>query len=871
MNNKTVSICDRIIEYSIYLLIFAIPLFFLPLTRGILEFNKQAVLLFLTMIALVAWLGKVLYKGKVEFSKSFLSIPIAIFLIIYSLATIFSQYRYGSLVGMQGREGLSLLSIISFILVYFIIVNNFRKKQVLNSVWLILISTGFAAIFGVFQMFGKFIFPWLETQAGSFNSIGTLNALGIFLALSLSLVACLLITRGKSILKIFLVILGAFILFALLLVNYWGVWIGLMVSMGLILAFAITQIKKLDFRRLVFPMIILILVVLFYFSKVSPITLNVPAEVMPSIGASWNIDKATLQEKPLLGSGPGTFAFDYAEFKSPDLNETDFWNVRFNKAFSQVLTMIATLGILGILSWLFLIGSYIYIAICKLTSPITSEADQEIGVDTRILSLGLFSSWILLPILGFLYSTNLTLSFFFFVLMALFIANYEQKASASLPDEAPSGAKAGAKASASADSRRPKPMASDEASADKAAGKGGINFFKGLSLKSKTMGILKKKENKFPERSDGGMEASGTEDVSPQRRNDVVSASNDVSSKKTLILSFVFILVIILAVSVSYLEAQRYAGAIYYKKGVRAAQDIDNLEESISYLVKASNLDRYQDVYLRDLAQTFLLNIVQEASKEPTEERSDRIQVLISNAISSARQATDLSASDSQNWVGLAATYQEIIPFIQGAGDWATKSWEKALELEPNNPFLYTQLGRVYLSMAMGAEEAEQAQYINKAIQNFNKALDSKENYNPAHFQLALTYEQQGDLDKAIEKMESNKRFLSQDMGVAYELGRMYLLKGDKEKAKTELERAISLNDRYSNARWFLSLIYEDEGETDKAVEQVEKIAVLNPDSELVRNRLENLRAGEKGTEALPELKGEFPAIPEERPEEPEE
>ena len=59
----------------------------------------------------------------------------------------------------------------------------------------------------------------------------------------------------------------------------------------------------------------------------------------------------------------------------------------------------------------------------------------------------------------------------------------EEKKPTSLPDEAPSGAKAGlpdgtlsgtkmgAKASASADSRRPKPMASDEATADKPAGK----------------------------------------------------------------------------------------------------------------------------------------------------------------------------------------------------------------------------------------------------------------------------------------------------------------------------------------------------------------------------------------------------------------
>ena len=51
----------------------------------------------------------------------------------------------------------------------------------------------------------------------------------------------------------------------------------------------------------------------------------------------------------------------------------------------------------------------------------------------------------------------------------------------------------------------------------------------------------------------------------------------------------------------------------------------------------------------------------------------------------------------------------------------------------------------------------------------------------------------------------------------------------------------------------------------------MEKIAELDPDSELVKSRLENLRTGKKGTEALPELEGEAPAIPEERPEEPEE
>ena len=158
-----------------------------------------------------------------------------------------------------------------------------------------------------------------------------------------------------------------------------------------------------------------------------------------------------------------------------------------------------------------------------------------------------------------------------------------------------------------------------------------------------------------------------------------------------------------------------------------------------------------------------------------------------------------------------------------------------------SNPYIYTELGRVYLA----TEE------IDKAREQFQKALELKSDYAPAHFQMAAILVLEGKTGEAIEKMEIAKTLNPFDIGLAFQLGILYYNDKQFEKARAEFERAIGLNENYSNARYFLGLIYDRQDKKAEAISQFEKIAELNPDNEEVKKILANLRGGRAALEGI--------------------
>src|SRR3989344_5829636 len=180
---KTAQILERISKISIYLAVFLLPLFFLPLTLNILDFQKQALLLSLVFIALIAWLIKILVSGKMEFNLSLVNIPVMVLLLVSLAATIFSTFRYGSFWGWPLNVSDGFLTLILFVFLYFLIANIFNKKEETFRLILILLASGFlAALFSSFQIFGKYLLPFDFTKSNSFNTIGTVNSVAIFLA-----------------------------------------------------------------------------------------------------------------------------------------------------------------------------------------------------------------------------------------------------------------------------------------------------------------------------------------------------------------------------------------------------------------------------------------------------------------------------------------------------------------------------------------------------------------------------------------------------------------------------------------------------------------------------------------------------------------
>lgn len=766
---------DKITRILIYFLVFLLPLWFLPWTGNVLDFNKQALLVIFTFLALFCWLLKSLTEGKISLNLSYFNISVLALLLILGFSTYFSAYRYASFWGLPLNIASSFLTILSFVLLYFLILNNFRKREVFGLVFLLISSGTIAGLFSGFQLFGRFLLPFDFARQNSFNLIGTLNSLGIFLAGLLPLILTFFFI-SKRVIKILLFLFSLVIFGILLIINFWVAWIVLLTGSISILVFGISQREKFKPNWLTLPMFLLVVSIFFGIFKIGipglPFT---PLEVSPSQRTSFNIAKAVLREKPILGTGPGTFLYNYSRFKPETLNQTAFWAIRFATGASDILDKLATIGILGILAFLGLVGHFLVISIKKLIEKKKKEEEiiikgisREAKIYDWILTLGIFSSFLGIFTATLFYPVNVSLSFLFWILMASLLVLMETK---------------------------------------------------------KKSWIL------------------------------------EPASKSSILVSFFFILALVFGIAICFMQGQRYLAEVRYRQGLEAWQRGDN-QEAVNLILRAiSFTGGSQDNYWRDLAQLYLFRIQEELQREaPAEEISRAITPLVSNAINSAKAATDTAPKNVANWSVRGFVYRQMANLLEGAVDWAKKSYERAIELEPTNPYLYTELGRVYLVK----EDTDEARA------KFQKALELKSDYAPARFQIALLYVREGKIKEAITEMENAKELSPFDVGVAFQLGLLYYNDEQYDKAKAELERAVSLNENYSNARYFLGLIYDREGRKDEAVLQFEKIAKLNPENEQIKKILDNLKAGKPALEGLVPPEEEVPPETpiEEKPEE---
>jgi tetratricopeptide (TPR) repeat protein len=426
--HSLVDVCERVSKIGIYLLIFLVPVLFLPWTANVLEFNKQAALIILTFISFFAWLLKVLISGKAKINLSIVYIPVALVLLVYSLSTIFSWWRYGSFWGWPQITSESLVSIVGLVLVYVLIANIFNRKEMFYLASTLTLSGVLAMIFGIFQLFGKYLFSVGFTKAVSFNTIGGVANLGIFAAVLLPLSMMLLVTSKKNLFRVFFAIAIFVEAITLLVVNVSIVWWLVIVGSALVFAFAMQRRDIFDSRWLIMPMFFLSLALLFSLFRFSiPGMPERPIEVYLKQVPSLQIVAKSLQTNPVFGTGPGTFNYNFARYKETSFNAGNFWNASFDWAGSKFLTVLSTTGVLGGLVLISLIGFFIYFGIIFLLKKSHVEnisIGEEEDLDKTFLwnlGIGLFISFIVLSVAYFLYNSNITLDFVYFAVMALFI------------------------------------------------------------------------------------------------------------------------------------------------------------------------------------------------------------------------------------------------------------------------------------------------------------------------------------------------------------------------------------------------------------------------------------------------------------------
>ncbi len=777
---------DWVVKIGIYLLTFLLPLFFLSSTANVLELNKQFMLFIFAFVLVVFWLAKVLTQRKIEIRKGLLNIFIILFLASALLSSIFAKSIYQGLIGFGGVISESFISLVSLAIIYFLAVNSLKTKKEVSILFMVLLASGLlAGIFGFFQLGEKFLFSWDFAKMASFNTVGSVNSLEIFLAAILVMSVVLFTDKNQPLWK--LILLGAssiILLLMLIFLNFSNVWWVLIGTMIIVVGLGIIKQGRASQTKLILAMVVLAMALLLSLTKIniSQGWLNLPAEVGPSFKATLDIDKGTLSENLFFGTGPGTFSYNWELYRSELINQTIFWNIRFTQGVSKVFAMPSTLGILGTAFWVLIV---LFFAIFGLTRLVLRKGENW------ILAFGFFSGWLFLAAMQFFYPTNLTLEFLFWLIM-------------------------------------------------------------GISL------MLLKSLSK---------EQAGEE-------KEAVALSFTRESPLASVFSFLLVIFIVLTISFLYLGARYWWADNLFRQGLAAGANEGNLEKGTALLDRAILLNPYRDNYQTTLSQMALLRIGQELANPRSPERDANIQNFIAAAINISKQASDLYPQNPDNWVQRGFVYRAVLGYLAGAEDWMVKSFSEASALQPKNPYTFFELGRSYIILSdftavqPGKEEDKQAkaiEYLVKAEEEFNKALVVKNDYAPAHYQLALIYDRQGKIDSAIEKMEITRVNFPDDIGVAFQLGLLYYKKESFDNSQAEFERAVSLDENYSNARYFLGLIYDRKGDKEKAISQFEKVVSLNPENQEVQKILANLRSGRPALETIvppapaPEKRQEVP------------
>jgi len=759
---------NKIIKISIYLLVFLLPLFWLPFTFEAFEFNKQYLLFFLVSLAFFAWIAKMaLVDKEIKFKRTPLDIPVLAFLFLAVISTIFSVDRISSLFGFFGRFSDGLIGLLSLGVLYFLITNNTQinidkntdkhrlsvsgmlKAFLWSSLFVILFS--YLSIFGIWSKFQSFTglnLPSVMLQR-TFNSVsGSLEGLTMFLAVVVVLLVGIVLSKRNSLIPntLYSILLAA-ALGLILIIDFKAAWIILGLTMFLFTFIALwKRIFSENINKLLLPIFLIIVAAVFLFINASNFQFSIfnfqlPQEQVLDQRNSWQMAfrAATDNVKNgFLGSGLGTFSYDFSKFKPLEFNQTWLWQIRFDRAGSHIAEILGTTGFLGILSYLFLIGFFLIVSWWFLSSKLKTQSKNSPITDYQ---LPLLTAFFALLIGQFVYYQNSTLAFIFWLFLGLSVVNWQRD-----------------------------------------------------------LGELKYSFKDFPEMG--------------------------------LVFSILLIIIVLGFFGTYFSGARFYIADQYYQKAVWIyVGQIPDLNTRIQNLEKSVNLNPWRIEYRIAKARIYLEDALNEMRKPIAEQDSIKIQNRVAEAIDEARIATSISPNRVIAWERRGMIYRDIREMATGATQWGINSFEKAIALEPTNPVLHTELGKL---LALDTPE--------KAKIEFEKAIELKPDYLEAQIQIALMLEQENNLPEAVRKLEDLVNLYPVNIDLLFQLGRLYYNNNQVDEAILKFQQVVDLVPNHSNAHYSLGMAYSAKGEIEKAIKEFERVLELNPGNEDVIQKLEKLK-----------------------------
>lgn len=382
MSQKIFNFADLALEYSFYFLLAFVPFIFTPSTSELFEFPKMILVYALTVIIVSAWAAKSILAGKLIFRRSPLDLPLLLVLLALLLSTLLSVDPHTSFWGYYGRWNGGLLSLIAYLFLYWAYVSNMGKSQTLNAIRCLIASAFLVSAYAVLEHFGHSfsclalrgnfsVSCWVpKVQERVFATLGQPNWLAAWLVAIAPLTWWLTLKKTQNA-KRFIVcrlpfaVLPAMLLAAILFTHSRSGLLGLGAAIAIFIFFLLP--KKLTFRAAFLTLALLTGIFIWQRSLSDCFDLN-PNTLSSTTGTEsckirtivWYGAVDIWRHYPVSGSGVETFAYTYYNFKPVEHNLTSEWDLLYNKAHNEYLNYLATTGIVGLTSYLLLIGVFLW-------------------------------------------------------------------------------------------------------------------------------------------------------------------------------------------------------------------------------------------------------------------------------------------------------------------------------------------------------------------------------------------------------------------------------------------------------------------------------------------------------------------------------
>lgn len=355
---KIEKILQGLVVAPLYLVVLLTPLFFLPFTSSPLEWNKYYLLVLCVLVSLLAWIAHGLVTKKLTVYRSPLDFPILVWWVVALLASLFSKDMVASFFGARENPGWGFVGLTVYFLLALLIMWNMRGEgrgeRLLNFMG---IGGALAALYFWMARFGLFRslpFPrWNPT-----TELNTYFALVLVLVLTLAL-GFLLIPKPDTRRTLLWGIIAALSFLTIVALGFKVVWIGVAAASFLLLLFAFMRLHEVRYPVVSLTMVLFVLSIVFaVLGTPRFLTTATSTEITLAHPRSAQIAVGTMKEgvrRFLLGSGFGTFVYDFSAHRPESYNQSPAWNVRFSRPAASSYLVLAETGLLGALALLFFI------------------------------------------------------------------------------------------------------------------------------------------------------------------------------------------------------------------------------------------------------------------------------------------------------------------------------------------------------------------------------------------------------------------------------------------------------------------------------------------------------------------------------------